>query len=163
MYKHVTVTLVRAFFANVKSLAILVNRVPILTSEQVGDDATFERLGSTLIDRLKEAHDHVDYGIYDVIMSTTSTEVDWGKTIDYLTEKNIPPASSDTAMYVKEVTVIDPDTQLPVDIAIYKDSGTDAMFGVDSAYISRLGDDEGVISPVSGKGVTLVEPEAVSS
>ncbi len=163
MYKHVTVTLIRAFFANVKSLAVLVNRVPVLTSDQVGDDEVFERLASTLIARLKEAHSHVDYGIYDVIMSTTSAEVDWVKTIDYLTEKNIPPTSSDTAMYVKEVTVTDPDTQLPVDIAIYKDKGTDAMFGVDSAYISRLGDDEGVISPVSGKGVILVEPEETSS
>ena len=66
-------------------------------------------------------------------------------------------------MYVKEVTVTDPDTQLPVDIVIYKDRSTDAMFGVDSAYISRLGDDEGVISPVSGKGVILVEPEETSS
>jgi len=38
------------------------------------------------------------------------------------------------AKFVKEVTVIDPDSKLPVEIAIYKHENG-GMFGVDSSYV----------------------------
>jgi hypothetical protein len=45
--------------------------------------------------------------------------------------------SINKAFFVKEITVIDPDTNLPVEVAIYKDSESGGMFGVDSSYTSQ--------------------------
>ena len=41
------------------------------------------------------------------------------------------------AKFVKEITVIDPDSNLPVDISIYKHENG-GMFGIDSTYIEQV-------------------------
>lgn len=47
-----------------------------------------------------------------------------------------PPVQKSTALFVSEISVIDPDSLLPVAIAIYKDS-CGGMFGIDSSYIDQ--------------------------
>lgn len=62
------------------------------------------------------------------------------------------------AKFVKEITVIDPDSNLPVDISIYKHENG-GMFGIDSSYIEQvLEDDETIISidPLSMVEITNV-------
>lgn len=39
--------------------------------------------------------------------------------------------------FIQEIQVIDPDSNAPVDVAIYKDVESGGMFGVDSSYISQ--------------------------
>lgn len=58
------------------------------------------------------------------------------------------------ANYVAEVTVLDPDSHLPVQLAIYK-CANGAMFGVDSAFIVGLSDDDPVSSPFTGELIML--------
>ena len=41
-----------------------------------------------------------------------------------------------TAKYVMTITVVDPDSNMSVDIAIYKEEGG-GMFGVDESYIEQ--------------------------
>lgn len=41
------------------------------------------------------------------------------------------------AKFVKEITVVDPDSKLPVDISIYKHENG-GMFGLDSSYIEQV-------------------------
>lgn len=61
------------------------------------------------------------------------------------------------AKFVTEVTVIDPDTKLPVEVSIYKHEGG-GMFGVDSSYIEQVLDDEepSVPDPFSLSGSFVV-------
>ena len=47
-----------------------------------------------------------------------------------------------TATFVKEVEVIDPDTNAPVKIAIYKHDSTGGMFGVDASFIEQNFEDD---------------------
>jgi len=47
-----------------------------------------------------------------------------------------------TAKYVKEVTVIDPDTKGEVEITVFKHSDG-GMFAIDSSYIEQVLPDEG--------------------
>jgi len=50
------------------------------------------------------------------------------------------------AKFVKEVSVIDPDSNAPVEVAIYKhDNG--GMFGIDSSYVEQVLDDEKTCVP----------------
>lgn len=56
-----------------------------------------------------------------------------------------------TAIQVTEIVVKDPDTGYPVHVAIYKDTATGGMFGVDSSYVSHLEDDEFVYSPFNAQ------------
>ncbi len=63
------------------------------------------------------------------------------------------------ADFVTEITVIDPDTLAPVEVAIYKDRNSAGMFGVDSSYIMSRCDDDPVIEPFDGQEVMLVEPK----
>ena len=51
-----------------------------------------------------------------------------------------------SAMYVKEIDVIDPDTLGVVTIAIYKHENG-GMFGIDSSYILAIDDDEPMYVP----------------
>ena len=44
------------------------------------------------------------------------------------------------AKYVQEITVTDPDTNAPVEIAIYKHENG-GMFGVDSSYVEQEADE----------------------
>lgn len=48
------------------------------------------------------------------------------------------------AKFIKEITVIDPDTNLPVEVAIYKEEAG-GMIGIDSSFLSNT--DEDVLSP----------------
>jgi len=47
-----------------------------------------------------------------------------------------------TATFVKEVEVIDPDTNKPVKVAIYKHDQTNEMFGIDASFIDDNFEDE---------------------
>ncbi|WP_026959844.1 hypothetical protein [Aliagarivorans taiwanensis] len=63
------------------------------------------------------------------------------------------------AHFVADVTVTDPDTQAPVDVAIYKDQQSGAMFGVDCSYLMLLAEDDPVFSPFNEQQLILVEPK----
>jgi hypothetical protein len=66
------------------------------------------------------------------------------------------------AKFITEVTVTDPDTNLPVEVAIYKHEGG-GMFGVDSSYLDQCVDEENPKIPdpfsMSGCFVVYVELE----
>lgn len=66
-------------------------------------------------------------------------------------------ATMNKAYFVTEITVIDPDTNAPVELAIYKDGQSGGMFGVDSSYIITLADDDPVNNPFNGENIELVE------
>ena len=61
-----------------------------------------------------------------------------------------------TAKFIQYVTVMDPDTKRPVDIAIYKDAELGGMFGVDVSYLITLRDEDPVNNPFNGEEITLV-------
>lgn len=61
------------------------------------------------------------------------------------------------AHFVTEVSVVDPDSGLPVDVAIYKLQINGAMFGIDSSYIQTLSEDDPVNCPFTGELIELVE------
>lgn len=42
---------------------------------------------------------------------------------------------TDEAVFITEITVIDPDSNAPVDVCIYKDTGSGGMFGIDSSFV----------------------------
>jgi hypothetical protein len=46
------------------------------------------------------------------------------------------------ANFIKEVTVTDPDTGGEVQVSIFKDSSSGAMFGIDSSYIEQCLDED---------------------
>ena len=41
------------------------------------------------------------------------------------------------AIYVAEVLVIDPDTKMPVELTVYKDSKSGGMVGVDACFVAQ--------------------------
>ena len=45
---------------------------------------------------------------------------------------------TNTAKFIKEIVVKDPDTNAPVPLAIYKDQFTGTLFGIDSIFIDQL-------------------------
>jgi hypothetical protein len=47
-----------------------------------------------------------------------------------------------TAIFVKEVTVIDPDSNLEVEVSIYKHQTAFGMFGIDSSFVDQNFDDD---------------------
>ena len=63
------------------------------------------------------------------------------------------------AMFVQEVTVIDPDTQSPVQVSIYKDPTSGGMFGIDSSFVEQVleCEDSAVIEPFGNTSVLLGE------
>ena len=61
-----------------------------------------------------------------------------------------------TAKFVKDIIVTDPDTNAPVDVAIYKDLESGGMFGIDTSFIITLADDDPVNNPFNGKEITLI-------
>jgi hypothetical protein len=64
-----------------------------------------------------------------------------------------------TAKFVTEVTVTDPDTKLPVEVAIYKEAAG-GMFGVDSSYL--VSEEPESVPSIFGNGdVALIEEEDV--
>lgn len=63
------------------------------------------------------------------------------------------------ADYINELTVIDPDTKNPVEVALYKDRESGGIFGVDSSYILTLSDDDPVNNPFNGQPIMLAETQ----
>lgn len=61
------------------------------------------------------------------------------------------------AHYITEVTVTDPDSNAPVEVAVYKDPVSGGMFAVDSSFLLTLSDDDPVIEPFNGREVLLWE------
>ena len=49
---------------------------------------------------------------------------------------------SNSAEYVKEVTVIDPESKAPVDMCVFKHNDGGGMFAVDSSYLDQCFDDD---------------------
>lgn len=49
---------------------------------------------------------------------------------------------TNTATFIQEVEVIDPDTKAPVKVAIYKHDITNGMFGIDASFIEQNFDDD---------------------
>lgn len=47
-----------------------------------------------------------------------------------------------TSRFIKEINVIDPDSNAEVTIAIYKHNESGGMFAIDSSYIDQVIDDE---------------------
>jgi len=58
------------------------------------------------------------------------------------------------ANYITEITVTDPDTNAPVEVAIYKDIRSGGMFGVDASFLLT---DEPVHEPFDGSEVILFD------
>jgi len=58
------------------------------------------------------------------------------------------------AKFVTEITVIDPDSKLPVQVAIYKEQ-SGGMFGVDSSFLENT--EEPVLSPFGNGEVDIEE------
>jgi hypothetical protein len=51
-----------------------------------------------------------------------------------------------TAKYVQEITVIDPDTNLPVELSIFKHNDSGGMFAIDSSFINQCYNDDVMLS-----------------
>lgn len=47
-----------------------------------------------------------------------------------------------TATFIEEVTITDPDTNTPVKVAIYKHDQTGGMFGIDTSFIEQNFEDD---------------------
>lgn len=62
-----------------------------------------------------------------------------------------------TAIHVQDITVTDPDSQAPVELSIYKDKCSSALFGIDASYLVTLSDDDPVIEPFNGHNVRLID------
>lgn len=60
------------------------------------------------------------------------------------------------ANFIKEITVVDLDTSAPVEVAIYKDRQSGAIFGIDSSYIMTLSDEDPVSNPFNGDDIELM-------
>lgn len=63
---------------------------------------------------------------------------------------------TNTATFVKEVTVTDPDTNAEVKVSIYKHDSACGMFGIDSSFIEQNFDDDEtptVADPFNNDGI----------
>lgn len=58
------------------------------------------------------------------------------------------------AKYITEITVTDPHTNAPVEVAIYKDIQSGGMFGVDASFLLT---EEVVHEPFDGQEVVLFD------
>ncbi len=59
-------------------------------------------------------------------------------------------------LQVSVITVTDPESHLPVEVAIYKDLTSGGMIGVDASHIEQ---EERVFSPFNGKEVEFIEDD----
>lgn len=66
-------------------------------------------------------------------------------------------ATGEKAHYVCEFSVIDPDSNAPVEVSIYKDQKSSGLFGIDCSYLETLSEDDPVLEPFSGTYVTLID------
>jgi len=53
--------------------------------------------------------------------------------------------------YITEVSVLDPDSQHTIQVAIYKDLASGAMFGLDSSFVEQV-DPDSIPSPFNKDG-----------
>ena len=53
--------------------------------------------------------------------------------------------------------MLDPDSNAPVQVSIYKDVTSGVMFGIDSSYLMTLSDEDTVIEPFNCKDVLLLD------
>ena len=60
-----------------------------------------------------------------------------------------------TTKFIKTVSIYDKDVGAYVDMEVYKDNTSGAMFAIDSSYIDTLEDDEPVLEPFNGTKVTI--------
>lgn len=75
-----------------------------------------------------------------------------------LIDLNPKPKAPSSAIFISDVTVIDPETKLPVQVSIYKDLATGGVFGVDTSYVTcKLEDGDTVHSVFDGSLVLLEE------
>ena len=69
----------------------------------------------------------------------------------------LPRQPNSAAHHICDVSVTDPDTNAPVELAIYKDDLSHGMFGIDSSYLLTLSDNDPVVEPFRGSPVYLIE------
>ena len=65
-----------------------------------------------------------------------------------------------TAMFIKGVNVIDPETKAEVSLSVYKDKTSGALIGIDSSWFNTFSDDENIHIPSpfnAGQQCLLVE------
>ena len=62
-----------------------------------------------------------------------------------------------TAMYTREIMVADPDTNLGVEMSVFKHNQSGGMFAIDSSFIEQEFDDDvdPIISDPFNKGMAL--------
>lgn len=77
--------------------------------------------------------------------------------IDALCQEINLGSETGEAHYVQEVVVNDPDTQAPVEVALYKDQSSGGIFGVDCSYLQTLSEEDPVIEPFNGVSVILID------
>lgn len=52
-----------------------------------------------------------------------------------------------TAMFIKDLNLIDPETKAEVSLSVYKDKTSGALIGVDSSWFDTFSDDEDIYIP----------------
>lgn len=67
------------------------------------------------------------------------------------------PINNSNGVYIKDITVIDPDTLNEVDLEIWKDNETGGMFGVDISFLDHS--DGEYYSPFTGEMQLLDEAD----
>ena len=61
--------------------------------------------------------------------------------------------------HVATITVLDPDTKLPVEVEIRKDPESGAMIGFDGSFLHQMGDEDVVVSPYDGARIGIPDDE----
>ena len=61
-----------------------------------------------------------------------------------------------TAKFIKTVSIYDEDSGAYVDMEVYKDNASGAMFGIDASFVLTLDDDAPVLEPFNGTEVTII-------
>jgi hypothetical protein len=65
------------------------------------------------------------------------------------------------AVAVSQVTVMDPDSNAPVDVQIYKDRATGGMFGIDASYLMLSDPEDLFTEPFNNKLIALIDDKPV--
>ncbi len=61
------------------------------------------------------------------------------------------------ANWVRTVSVVDPDSDMPVEMDVYKCNETGGLFGVDGSFLVGLSDNDPVNSPFNGELIRLLD------
>lgn len=57
-----------------------------------------------------------------------------------------------TAIYVSDITVTDPQTQLPIELEVFKDPESGAMFAIDASFTEQIAN---VVPSMFNKGTKI--------